>query len=292
MTKAYDKAWLDAIMYVMHREGVTTNLWTIIRKLNQNLTARIRTKDGLTRAINIKDSIRQGGVLSVAQYALLMDEISKELNKVTKGVKMPNSDRRIADLLWVDDVALFSTDEKELQQMLDLTDEAAKRYRIEFGKEKSKVLKIGGRKQQNEPTKFHLGSMELDYTETYTYLGETVNEKGNLEHHIKAIKRKVEAAYQTIRIIAGNKDMYIIDMETTWKLIEACVLPIILYASEIWNNNKEITEAVNRILYNIIKRTIQTPTSTPREAIYMVRRGRRGIFDTVSYLTLVSNKVV
>ncbi len=149
VTKAYDKAWLDAIMYVMHKEGVTTNLWTIIRKLNQNLTARIRTKDGLTRAIKIKDSIRQGGVLSVAQYALLMDEISKELNKVTKGVKMPNSDRIIADLLWVDDVALFSTDEKVLQEMLDITDETAKRYRIEFGKEKSKVLK------KKESTKFH-----------------------------------------------------------------------------------------------------------------------------------------
>ena len=67
VTKAYDKAWLDAIMYVMNKEGITTNLWTMIRKLNQNLTARIRTKDGLTRPIKIRDSIRQGGVLSVAQ---------------------------------------------------------------------------------------------------------------------------------------------------------------------------------------------------------------------------------
>ncbi len=69
--------------------------------------------------------------------------------------------------------------------------------------------------------------------------------------------------------------MNIIDMETTWKLIEACVLPIILYAAETWNNNKEITEAVNRILDNIIKRTIQTPTCTPRETLYM----ETGILD-------------
>ena len=98
--------------------------------------------------------------------------------------------------------------------------------------------------------------MELDTTSTYTYLGETVNEKGNISDHIKSIKGKVEAAYQTIRIIAGNKDLNIIDMETTWKLIEACVLPIILYAADTWNNNKEHTNELNKILDNIIKRTI------------------------------------
>ncbi len=273
VTKAYDKAWLDAIMYVMNKEGIETNLWTLIRQLNQNLTARIRTKDGLTRPIKIKDSIRQGGVLSVAQYALLMDEISKEIAKESKGIEIPNTSDKIGDLLWVDDVALLSTNERELQCMLDITEKTAKKYRIEFGKEKSKVLKIGKKGEQNP--KFKLGNMEMDLTETYEYLGETINNKGNIENHIKKIRGKAEAAYQTVRVIAGSKDFNYLDMETTWKLIEACVLPIIMYAAETWNNTKEQTKALNRILDNIIKRTLQTPTSTPREALYM----ETGIID-------------
>ena len=271
VTKAYDKAWLDAIMYVMNKEGIETNLWTLIRKLNQNLTAKIRTKDGLTREIKIKDSIRQGGVLSVAQYALLMDEISKEIAKESIGIELPNTKDRIGDLLWVDDVALLSTDEMELQHMLNITEQTAKRYRIEFGKEKSKVLKIGKKGEQNP--KFKLGEMEMDLTEKYEYLGETINDKGNIENHIKKIRGKAEAAYQTVRIIPGNKDY--LDMETTWKLIDACILPIIMYAAETWNNTKEQTKALNKILDNIIKRTLQTPVSTPREALYM----ETGIID-------------
>ena len=47
------------------------------KKLNSNLTARIQTRYGLTRRINIKDSIRQGGILSFIEYATLIDEISK-----------------------------------------------------------------------------------------------------------------------------------------------------------------------------------------------------------------------
>ena len=62
--------------------------------------------------------------------------------------------------------------------MLDITEKTAKKYRIEFGKEKSKVLKIGKKGEQNP--KFKLGEMEMDLTETYEYLGETINDKGNI----------------------------------------------------------------------------------------------------------------
>ena len=43
--------------------------------------AKVRTKQGETRTIKIRDSVRQGGVLSVTLYATLMDEIPKEINK-------------------------------------------------------------------------------------------------------------------------------------------------------------------------------------------------------------------
>ena len=124
-------------MYVLYKEGLKSNLWPLIRNLNLNLTARIRTKDGLTRPIKIKDSIRQGGVLSVIQYAVLMDEIGKEINNEQKGIRLPNSDITIGSLLWVDDVALLSFEGEELQEMLDITYKTSKKYRIEFGKEKS-----------------------------------------------------------------------------------------------------------------------------------------------------------
>ncbi len=78
MTKAYDKAWLNAILYVTHKNGLKGKNWRIVKALNSNLTAKIRTKNGSTRNINIKDNIRQG-VLSVIEYANLMDEIAKEL---------------------------------------------------------------------------------------------------------------------------------------------------------------------------------------------------------------------
>ena len=271
VTKAYDKAWLDAIMYVMHKEGLQSKHWSLVRKLNQNLSAKIKTKYGLTREIRIKDSIRQGGVLSVAQYAILMDEIHKELNAKGMGIKLTKSDTKVGDLLWVDDVALMSFDENELQDMLDITYHTAKKYRIEFGKEKSQILVIGTEKQREKTEEriFKLGDMSLDRTQTYNYLGETINEKGDISDHTKKIRGKVEAAFQTIQLIAGDDNFNKLEMETIWKLVETCIIPIATYASETWNNNKTNTQEINRILDSIIKRILKTPVSTPRETLYM-----------------------
>ena len=84
--KAYDKAWLDGILHALHRNGVKGKNLTMIKKLNSNLRARIHTRHGLTREIKIKDSIRRG-VLSVIEYATLIDEIAKELQKIIYAYK-------------------------------------------------------------------------------------------------------------------------------------------------------------------------------------------------------------
>ncbi len=122
--KAYDKAWLEAIMYVMKKIGVEGRNWLMMKKLNSNLKAKIRTKDGLTREIKLKDSIRQGGVLSVGQYAAMMDEIAKEITVRGEGLKIQPIGQT-GCLLWMDDVALIHHDPKELQKMLTTTEEVA-----------------------------------------------------------------------------------------------------------------------------------------------------------------------
>ena len=143
VTKAYDKAWLDAILYIMHKEGTELPMWKIAKELNSNLRARLNTKYGQAREINITDSIRQGGVLSVIQYALMMDEINKEIIKKKVGPKLHNTEEYIGCLLWMDDVALITDNHKDLQEMLNITYHVANKYHIEFGMAKSKILKIG-----------------------------------------------------------------------------------------------------------------------------------------------------
>ena len=164
VTKAYDKAWLDAIMYVMHKEGLKGPEWDLVKKMNENLSAQLSTRHGNTREIRIQDSIRQGGVLSVLQYALLIDEINKEIAKKNLGTYVGSIEEKIGCLLWMDDVLLISSEPKELQLRLEITNAIAGKYHIEFGEEKSNVMKIS--RSKNKP-EFTLGDMNLKYTDQY-----------------------------------------------------------------------------------------------------------------------------
>ena len=58
-------------------------------------------------------------------------------------------------------------------------------------------------------------------------------------------------------------------MEIIWKLLDTCIIPIITYGSETWNTTKTETHQINKILDNLLKRILKTPTTTPREALYI-----------------------
>ena len=115
--------------HICHAQGRhrPTNM-EVSKELNSNLKATLKTKHGNTCKSNIKDSIRQGGVLSVIQYALLMDDINKEIIKEDIGPKIDCTKEPIGCLLWMDDVALISNDPNELQKMLNIINEVANRY--------------------------------------------------------------------------------------------------------------------------------------------------------------------
>ena len=84
-----------------------------------------------------------GGILSVLEYANLMDEITKEVRKNPKCNINIGNETTPGCFLWMDDVVLMHTDPRMIQNMLDTMYRIAQRYRIKFGTEKSKVLHIG-----------------------------------------------------------------------------------------------------------------------------------------------------
>ena len=94
-------------------------------------------------------------------------------------------------------------------------------------------------------TELKLGDMEIEETDKYKYLGEIINNKGNLEDHIKMLEGKVEAVYQTILHIAKDKSFKGLKMAIIWKLVETCIIPIITYGAQQNNNAQRKPEDTN-----------------------------------------------
>ena len=58
-------------------------------------------------------------------------------------------------------------------------------------------------------------------------------------------------------------------METFWKLVSACIIPIISFAGETRKPTKEENKKLNQLLDRIIRRILMVPESTPRDALYI-----------------------
>ena len=138
--KAYDKAWNDGIMYAMYTNGLKSRLWKMVQLLTKTYTAQVKTKFGLTNTFSVTNTVRQGGVLAVTQYALMMDEVAKEINNRNIGIEMDNG-KKIGCLLWVDDIVLLSNTKREMQKLLNITNSIATKYRLQFSPEKIFRLK-------------------------------------------------------------------------------------------------------------------------------------------------------
>ena len=266
VTKAYDKAWLDGIMYVLHKEGVQNRLWLLVKKLNSNLKTTIMTKHGPTDEIEITDSIRQGGVLAVTMYAVLIDEINKEIAKTNYGIDIPNIDLIIACLEWVDDVVLAELKAEFMQILLHITNHISQKYHIEFGMIKTKCLETVGIREKFD---LKLGDKDLEKCLIYTYLGLILNHRMNLKDQILTMTGKVEAAYQNLMAVMEDNDFKEVKMEGVWLLVKLCIVPIITYSSEVWEPTKAEMKKLNQMLDKIIKRILMTPEATPREALYI-----------------------
>ena len=255
--KAYDKAWLDAI----HALHMNKNL-RMIKRINSNLTARIQTRYGLTRKINIKDSIRQGGVLSVIEYATLIDEIAKELKQRNLGLPTKQN-FNLDSLLWMDDVCLIHHALDELQKILNVTNHVAKKYHIQFGAAKCKVVKNG----KGKKSALKLNGEILEEVPSYKYLGEIINNKGNLSDQIAEISKKVKGATTRILAEAGNKEFKGIKMRAIWQMVETIIIPILTYACESWKLTKEEKSKLQTIFNDAINTILYLPKGTPTTII-------------------------
>ena len=73
-------------------------------------------------------------------------------------------------LLWMDDVALIANRENDMKTLIKNAEEIARKYRIEFGKDKLKTMIIQG-KNRIKMNPIQLQDIEIEETEKYKYLG-------------------------------------------------------------------------------------------------------------------------
>ena len=133
---------------------------------------------------------------------------------------------------------------EELQQILDTMNHVANKYHFQFRAAKCKLVKRRKEKKTNALT---LNGEILEEVPTYKYLGEIINNIGNLNDHIAEIERKIRGAADSIIAKTINKEFIGIKMQAIWQMVDAIahyVTPPAMRPDE-WGQNPNLATIPN-----------------------------------------------
>ena len=252
-------------MYILWEKNVTGKLWRIIKKLNEDLTSQCKsTNFGISEKFIITSSLRQGGVLSVTEFAKMMDTLNELLMSKNYGVQYGNE--KIPSLLLVDDVAILSETKEEMLQMLNELELFRKKCKLGLSKKKSKIMIIN-KKRSDINTDWKMGDMQIDPVANYTYLGEQIDQNNSLNPHINAKFGKVQGIVNSIKHL--TKEQVFVKTRTTviLDLYEKCLIPTILYGCETWSLNNTQMKKLEDMQHKSLCSLLKIPISTPKAAL-------------------------
>ena len=267
VSKAYDRADVEDMLVTAWESGLKGKLWRLMVALNTGLTAKIKTRHGLSEEIKRIAGGKQGGKNFGFLFAKMMDVLAEDMEKEGDfGVEL--DELRITILEWVDDVVTFALGEDQQNLTMAQVDEFAKRHKLKWGKDKCNVMEIGSGRYSEK--KWKLGNLDINSCTEYKYLGDWIARNGNNKKNIEDREVKVMAATRKILSLCGTEVIRKIQMKALLKLHESCTVSTLLANCETWILNKSERDKIQRIELWSLKKILGIPKTTPTPAIWHI----------------------
>ncbi|KAI8490935.1 hypothetical protein Bbelb_313540 [Branchiostoma belcheri] len=251
LTKAFDSLNREALWKILKRFGCPDKFITILRLLHDQMTAKVLCNGSETESFTIKTGVKQGCILAptifdiylLAVLTLIKDRLPpgvtiryrydgsifnlRRLNAVTKVQRVVAH-----DLQYADDCKLVAHQAQHLQDTLDLFNSAYKLLGLTTNKSKTKVMIQPAPGQQPPAVSFYLDGVRLECVKHFSYLGSTLNHKGNIDDEISHRLGCACAAYGNLRErVFDNASLKTV---TKLQVYKAAILPTLLYGCEAW----------------------------------------------------------
>ena len=222
--------------------------------------------------------MRQGGVLSVAEFAILIEQLEEDLQQESLGIKY--GPLLISSLLLMDDIVLLNDTPEGLQNMLDTLNEFLNRWHLQVNPGKSRVLVFSPNKTcttVNKNSTWHIGEVKIPEESEYKYLGEFLTTNFHLDRHLISKKQQLHVLLNLSASIAGEAPLDKISLTSLLQFHTRCIIPAILYGCQTWTS---IPQDIDDLQYISVRRYLKLPASTPKVALL----GETGIHSLSGFI--------
>ena len=231
------------VMNEIYNLGVRGKLYRLLYKINQETYIQVKTAVGVTRVEKRSEGISQGtvdgAVLSSAGIGGGVDEYFRDSEH-----EIWYHEVRLQPQSFVDDVARMAAGRLEAQAGNNLMETIAETKLLSYNMDKSVYMVVGeggnkkGMEDDLEKDPLMLCGQKMKRTESYSYLGTAISEKGigeSVKETIKGKLGKVKHMIFEIKSVIEDFRNNVPGGICTGTLIwEAAVVPFLFHSSECW----------------------------------------------------------
>ena len=231
LRKAYDTINHDALFYKLRQQNINDNLLKLLNNIYRKSDCAVKINGALTNFFPCKKGLRQGDPLSPLLFNLFINDIFNEIDKVNKHKVSLDDTFCFSTLAYADDIVLFSTTKEGLQSSMNAVGDYCQKWKLNINYKKTKCMRFT-KGNQREKHIFKINNIDIENVSEFKYLGITIGHNScNFNPTINDLSNKANRA---LYMLNSKIRLIHLPIHTALKLFDILILPILLYASEVW----------------------------------------------------------
>ena len=256
--KAYDTVWRESAYVNIHDSGVKGKVWRQLQAMHKGLTRKVRLPFGDTEDFEVHRGVAQGAVESPWVYSNFVEGLATALRDAGYGVALAG--RRVALLMYADDIVLLASSPDEMQAMNAVATRFAYQHRFQFNGAKCGVMVFNANTLTREAVragKWEVFGETIEVVNSYTYLGTILDGNGlSWNSHVSgAILKAKRRSNDLLWVCRSDRGMRPRTAITLWN---ALVRPLLEYCCELWSGQipQYLVDQAERVQMTFLRGTL------------------------------------
>ena len=253
--KAFDSVDRNLLFFKLSQIGISGKFYNAISAMYSNPRSKILLNEYETDFFDCPIGVKQGDNISSTLFSIFINDLAEEIKATKIGINLAENvlddsfndsykDLFLNILLYADDLILMTTNENDLQFLLNVVENWCKKWRLEVNLTKTNIMHVRNPHCPQSKFTFLFNYRTVNYCKTYKYLGTTLDEFLNFA---TTAENQAEAAGRALGVLItktiknGGLPYSIYSM-----LFECAVCSVSDYGSEVWGfDSKESTTKIH-----------------------------------------------
>ncbi len=262
-SKAFDTVNRTVLYYKLQKEGVSPKFIRLIRSLYSQTKACIKGYEN--EFFDILSGVQQGAPLSPLFFALILNDLDKELRKNNTG-SITLQNLVIHSLLFADDLVMLSETAQGLLHSLSVLYNYSKKWGLKVNPTKSKVIIFRNPGPLTVNTIWRMGNSDLilERVDEYKYLGVWFKSTGLTQF---TLKKRAELGNSAKFSLINSLRNLNLELKLNLSLFDTLVTSVLFYGVEVWGYLKTKNH-IELVHTSFLRQTLKVRKSTPLLTLY------------------------